>query len=342
MACYDSSTGKIKIFDNFVNQVSKDGLAFTLAHEEYHRRKKGGFDVGEEIEADTYALEVVTAGGFDTGRAISEFEQLPLREDWFHLPHGERIEYLKRLNFTLENAPKVYSAKKVQELIKLNKEAFTSQLPSWRVKETIESIIGHLSEANQPLFNLQRPYITLQPKLVTPRAATSTAPTERVWIPERIEGYKRIEGHYEERLAPGGYWQKYEEKVAQPQPQPPATPYGELLGKGWSDGNLVSLNQTLGVGVEAVVRDTYDPLKMYPNVGIKLRKEPGLSEPIIGNLQEGTLVKIIGGPISKDYHTWWEVESPIGRGWVAPMKGRPPSALYKPESTTPQAAPPQP
>ncbi len=36
---------------------------------------------------------------------------------------------------------------------------------------------------------------------------------ERVWVDERYEGDRRIEGHYEEKLIPGGHWQEYEEKT---------------------------------------------------------------------------------------------------------------------------------
>ena len=36
---------------------------------------------------------------------------------------------------------------------------------------------------------------------------------ERVWVDERYEGNRRIEGHYEERLVPSGHWQEYEEKT---------------------------------------------------------------------------------------------------------------------------------
>ena len=40
-----------------------------------------------------------------------------------------------------------------------------------------------------------------------------TSEKERVWIEEKMEGDRRIEGHYEERLVPSGYWELNEEKV---------------------------------------------------------------------------------------------------------------------------------
>ncbi len=40
-----------------------------------------------------------------------------------------------------------------------------------------------------------------------------TSKNERVWIEESYEGNRRIEGHYEVRKTPSGYWQEYEEKI---------------------------------------------------------------------------------------------------------------------------------
>ncbi len=45
------------------------------------------------------------------------------------------------------------------------------------------------------------------------RKWVDTSKAERVWVEERIEGDRRIEGHYEDRNVPSGYWQEYEEKV---------------------------------------------------------------------------------------------------------------------------------
>ena len=45
------------------------------------------------------------------------------------------------------------------------------------------------------------------------RKWVDTSKKERVWVEERLEGDRRIEGHYEERVVPGGYWQEYEEKT---------------------------------------------------------------------------------------------------------------------------------
>lgn len=40
-----------------------------------------------------------------------------------------------------------------------------------------------------------------------------TSKKERVWVEEKVEGDRRVEGHYEERLVPSGDWEVYEEKT---------------------------------------------------------------------------------------------------------------------------------
>ena len=45
------------------------------------------------------------------------------------------------------------------------------------------------------------------------RKWVDTSKKERVWVEERIEGDRRIEGHYQDRNVASGYWQEYEEKV---------------------------------------------------------------------------------------------------------------------------------
>ncbi len=45
------------------------------------------------------------------------------------------------------------------------------------------------------------------------RKWVDTSESERVWVEERMEDDRRIEGHYEDRNVPSGYWQEYEEKV---------------------------------------------------------------------------------------------------------------------------------
>jgi hypothetical protein len=40
-----------------------------------------------------------------------------------------------------------------------------------------------------------------------------TTTSERVWVKEYWNGNRRIEGHYEVRTVPSGYWREYEEKI---------------------------------------------------------------------------------------------------------------------------------
>ena len=48
---------------------------------------------------------------------------------------------------------------------------------------------------------------------VTKKEWVDTTKTERVWVKEYWDGNRRIEGHYEVRKVPSGYWREYEEKI---------------------------------------------------------------------------------------------------------------------------------
>ena len=56
-------------------------------------------------------------------------------------------------------------------------------------------------------------YVESHSEFVKQRKWVDTSKKERVWVAERYEGDKRIEGHYEDRNVPSGYWQEYEEKT---------------------------------------------------------------------------------------------------------------------------------
>ncbi|MCP5004324.1 MAG: hypothetical protein GY941_10360 [Planctomycetes bacterium] len=56
-------------------------------------------------------------------------------------------------------------------------------------------------------------YIEAHHEYVKRRKWVDTSKKERVWVEERVEGDRRIEGHYENRLIPSGYWEEYEEKT---------------------------------------------------------------------------------------------------------------------------------
>lgn len=56
-------------------------------------------------------------------------------------------------------------------------------------------------------------YIEGHYEYVKKRNWIDTSKKERVWVEERVEGDRRIEAHYEDRVVPSGYWEEYEEKV---------------------------------------------------------------------------------------------------------------------------------
>ncbi|MDR4503985.1 MAG: glycine zipper domain-containing protein [Candidatus Scalindua sp.] len=56
-------------------------------------------------------------------------------------------------------------------------------------------------------------YIEGHYEYVKKREWVDTSKKERVWVEERVDGDRRIEGHYEDRLVPSGHWNEYEEKT---------------------------------------------------------------------------------------------------------------------------------
>ena len=47
------------------------------------------------------------------------------------------------------------------------------------------------------------------------------------------------------------------------------------------------------------------------------RGEPGLSGSLDARFEDGSLLKVIDGPVDKDGYTWWQVEGEAGVGWSA-------------------------
>ncbi len=56
-------------------------------------------------------------------------------------------------------------------------------------------------------------YIESHFEYVKKRKWIDTSQKEKVFVEERIEGDRRVEAHYENRLVPSGYWEEYEEKI---------------------------------------------------------------------------------------------------------------------------------
>jgi hypothetical protein len=55
---------------------------------------------------------------------------------------------------------------------------------------------------------------------------------------------------------------------------------------------------------------------------VNLRGEPGLDAATIGQLPDGTVVTILGGPEEVDGLRWWRVEDDEGNvGWAAERVG---------------------
>lgn len=50
---------------------------------------------------------------------------------------------------------------------------------------------------------------------------------------------------------------------------------------------------------------------------LNLRSGPGLTESVITQLRDGTVVSVVGGPVRAYGHTWVQVTSTAGSGWVA-------------------------
>ncbi len=56
-------------------------------------------------------------------------------------------------------------------------------------------------------------YIGGHYEYVKKRKWIDTSQKEKVFVEERIEGDRRVEAHYENRLVPSGYWEEYEERI---------------------------------------------------------------------------------------------------------------------------------
>lgn len=52
------------------------------------------------------------------------------------------------------------------------------------------------------------------------------------------------------------------------------------------------------------------------NQRLNLRVEPGTNFEIVANLENGTLLTIIDGPIAEDGFDWWKVDGEYGTGWI--------------------------
>jgi hypothetical protein len=72
---------------------------------------------------------------------------------------------------------------------------------------------------------------------------------------------------------------------------------------GYAQESQISIGQT----VEVVTNDGR----------LNLRRKPGIRQEIVAKLENGTLMRVVGGPQTADNFTWWELEGELGSGWAA-------------------------
>lgn len=50
---------------------------------------------------------------------------------------------------------------------------------------------------------------------------------------------------------------------------------------------------------------------------LRARVAPGLSQPIVARIPEGSEVDVLDGPVEADGYTWWQISGAAGSGWSA-------------------------
>ncbi len=70
-----------------------------------------------------------------------------------------------------------------------------------------------LEATNPPNKKRQKSFIEGHYEYIMKNKWVDTSKRERVWVEERMEEDKKIEGHFEERTVPSGYWEEFQEKV---------------------------------------------------------------------------------------------------------------------------------
>jgi uncharacterized protein YraI len=73
------------------------------------------------------------------------------------------------------------------------------------------------------------------------------------------------------------------------------------------------------VGAEVAVATTGKQVTVAntSGMGLYLRSGPGINQPVITGLTEGTTMSVIGGPVQADGYTWWNITGSQGTGWSA-------------------------
>jgi uncharacterized protein YraI len=91
------------------------------------------------------------------------------------------------------------------------------------------------------------------------------------------------------------------------------TPYG----RGWAAGEF--LKPTSGSTPGGYPAGT----KLKVTAGLYLRTGPGFSTGVITTMPTGTICTVVSGPQSANGLTWYQVDTPYGRGWAAGEYMRP-------------------
>lgn len=80
-------------------------------------------------------------------------------------------------------------------------------------------------------------------------------------------------------------------------------------GAGWVAGSfLVATTPPAGIQIGSTVRTTS---------GLKLRASASTSGALITTMPSGTRGTVIGGPVSANGYTWWQLQTSLGTGWAA-------------------------
>ena len=69
----------------------------------------------------------------------------------------------------------------------------------------------------------------------------------------------------------------------------------------------------LAVGCDALVANT--------GAWLNLRDAPSVNGQVVGRIDDGTVVPLVGGPTQSDGYIWWQVRLSGGDGWVAESDG---------------------
>ncbi len=86
-------------------------------------------------------------------------------------------------------------------------------------------------------------------------------------------------------------------------------------GRGWCAGEY--LTRTSGGATPPPPSGYPVGTKLRVTAGLYLRTGPGFSTTVITTMPTGTVCTVVSGPQSANGLTWYQVDTPYGRGWAA-------------------------